>query len=83
MVVRSVDERVSEPQPTTRRSTPTPRQIEVLQLICDGHTEKTAAKTLGLSLRTVKSHVFNVLREQRAEHRTHAVAIGFRDGWLS
>ena len=37
------------------------REIEVLRLLADGHTARTAAKTLHISARTVETHKRNVM----------------------
>lgn len=60
----------------------TPRQIQVLQLMAEGHSEKTCGRILGLSYKTVQDHVVRARQRIGAANRTHAVAIGFRDGWL-
>lgn len=56
----------------------TPRQREVLQLIADGGTHHTVAENLGLSFRTVESHMHSVLAAMRAKTAAHAVAEAIR-----
>jgi DNA-binding NarL/FixJ family response regulator len=53
----------------------TARQTEVLELMCEGKTNKMIAKTLGLTEGTVKLHVRAVLQALGASNRTQAVAI--------
>jgi DNA-binding NarL/FixJ family response regulator len=62
---------------------PTPREIEVLQLISDGLVNREIGKRLFLSEETVKSHVRHLLAKLQARSRAHAVAVGFRRGLLS
>ena len=59
---------------------PTPREIEVLQLISDGLVNREIGKRLFLSEETVKSHVRHLLAKLQARSRAHAVAVGFRRG---
>jgi DNA-binding NarL/FixJ family response regulator len=58
----------------------TPREIEVLQLVAGGNSNKLIAKTLALSEETVKTHVRNLIAKLGARDRTHAVTLGMRRG---
>lgn len=51
----------------------TPRQSEVLELMLRGEPNKIIARTLGLSVETVKDHVAAVLRVLHVQSRTQAV----------
>jgi DNA-binding NarL/FixJ family response regulator len=53
----------------------TPRQQEVLTLLCNGESNKRIALNLGLSEHTVKLHVRAILQTLNAENRTQAVII--------
>lgn len=57
----------------------TRRQREILQLIADGGSTTAAARQLGLSEETVKTHTKNALGRLGARNRTHAVAIALRE----
>jgi DNA-binding CsgD family transcriptional regulator len=48
------------------------REIEVLRLICLGHTNREIAHTLYVSEETVKSHVVHILRKLDVSSRTQA-----------
>jgi DNA-binding NarL/FixJ family response regulator len=61
---------------------PTMREIEVLQLICDGLANREIGHRLFLSEETVKSHVRHLLAKLQARSRAHAVAVGFRRGLI-
>ena len=54
------------PAPTTRHSKSsvsiTPRQREILRLVALGHTNREIAGSLGISVRTVEVHRFNLMR---------------------
>lgn len=49
------------------------REIEVLQLICQGMSNQTIAQTLFLSEKTVKNHLTNIFRKINVTDRTQAV----------
>ena len=54
------------------------RELEVLDHLAKGRTNKEAARELFISQATVKSHVENILRKLGAADRAGAVAEGFR-----
>ena len=53
----------------------TERELEVLELMIVGHSNKIIARNLGLEEVTIKMHIGKILRKLSAENRTHAVAI--------
>lgn len=65
--------------PKGSRGTLTRRQREILQLLANGGSTVAAAKNLGLSEETVKTHTKNALGRLDARNRTHAVAIALRE----
>ena len=52
----------------------TPRELEVLQALSQGLSNKAIARKLEISLHTVKFHVESVFRKLGARNRTEAVA---------
>ena len=60
----------------------TRRQREILQLFADGHSTDDAAKRLGLSTETVRTHAKATLPRLGARDRAHAVAIALRDSLI-
>ncbi|WP_311760400.1 helix-turn-helix transcriptional regulator [Paracoccus broussonetiae] len=56
----------------------TQRQLDVLQQVADGHSNKSIAKNLGLSIHTVKLHLHNGSIRLGARNRTEA-AMRFRE----
>jgi DNA-binding NarL/FixJ family response regulator len=58
----------------------TPREVEVLQLIAAGNSNKSLADKLAVSEETVKMHVKNILSKLDANDRTHAVTIAVKRG---
>ena len=60
----------------------TPRELEVLRLIQDGHKNKQIADQLCISENTVNFHIKNLVDKLGARDRTHAVTIAVRRGLL-
>jgi len=56
------------------------REIEVLQLIATGNSNKMIADRLSIGEGTVKTHVANILSKLSANDRAHAVTIGLKRG---
>jgi DNA-binding CsgD family transcriptional regulator len=62
---------------------PTPRELEILQLVADGCSTTMIATALFISPETVKSHVGNAMTRLGASSRAHAVALLYRRGLLA
>jgi DNA-binding NarL/FixJ family response regulator len=60
----------------------TPREIEVLEQVASGNSNKMVADRLNISEDTVKAHMRSVLSKLGANDRTHAVTIALRRGFL-
>ncbi len=58
----------------------TPREQEVLRLIARGRPNKVIARDLGLSEKTVKTHVSNILGKLGLTDRTQAAVYAVREG---
>lgn len=74
--VKHVDE--GEP-PLARHPSLTPRQVEVLRLLEEGHSTNQIAGELHLSVDTVRNHIRHLLRALNAHSRLEAVAIARRE----
>jgi DNA-binding NarL/FixJ family response regulator len=68
--------------PSGSRGKLTRRQREILQLLADGGSINQAARELGLSDETVKTHTKNILARLEARNRPHAVAIAMRESLI-
>lgn len=61
----------------------TEREKEVLLLIADGQSNKEIAEELHISIKTVKTHVSNLLMKCELEDRTQLAVLAHRKGWAS
>jgi two-component system, NarL family, response regulator NreC len=60
----------------------TPREIEILQLVCHGKTSKKIAQELGISQRTVEMHRANTLHKLDLKSTAELVRFSFQHGLL-
>jgi len=60
----------------------TPREMEVLRMLSDGHGNKTIAWKMNISEHTVKFHVASIFSKLNVSTRTEAVTIGVRLGLI-
>lgn len=58
------------------------REIEILDYIARGNSNKQIARVFGISEQTVKNHVISMLRKLAARDRTQAVVIALENGWI-
>jgi two-component system response regulator NreC len=61
------------PEAYQRKRTLTAREREVLKLLAEGRTVRTVAKILGLSVKTVDAHKFNLMRKLGIHNKTELV----------
>ncbi|MNI38253.1 Transcriptional regulatory protein LiaR [compost metagenome] len=61
----------------------TEREKEVLLLIAEGKTNKEIAEELHISIKTVKTHVSNLLMKCELDDRTQLAIYAHRQGWVS
>lgn len=58
------------------------REMEVLECVTQGMSNKEIATSLGISHQTVKNHVTAILRKLGVEDRTQAAVYALRRGWV-
>lgn len=58
------------------------REIEVLEYIARGSSNKEIARALKISDQTVKNHITSILRKLAVNDRTQAVVFALRQGWI-
>lgn len=58
------------------------RELEVLELVAAGRTNREIATQLDISNQTVKNHISSILRKLAVNDRTQAVVYAMRRGWI-
>jgi DNA-binding NarL/FixJ family response regulator len=71
--------RLMRPTGAPRPSDLTPRERDVLALLVEGLANKQIARRLGVTEKTVKTHVSNILQKLRAADRTQAAVLAIRN----
>lgn len=61
----------------------TERELEVLQLVARGYTNKAIGVQLGISDRTVQGHLAHIFDKLHAQSRTEAVMRAVSLGWIA
>jgi len=61
-----------------RRSTLTLREREVMKLLAEGNTVKKAAAVLGVSIKTVEAHKFNLMRKLDIHNKAQLVTVAIQ-----
>lgn len=56
----------------------TPREVQVLQQVAHGHTDKAIADLLDIGATTVQAHLMNARRKLLADNRREAARIAIR-----
>lgn len=64
------------------RSILTKREIEVLQLMAAGNSNRAIGDRLYISEKTVKNHVSSILQKMDVQDRTQAVISAVKNGWV-
>ena len=54
-----------------------PREIDCLSLLVQGHTDREIARDLAITHATVRFHLDSARRKTNARSRTHLAALGF------
>ena len=69
--------------PRDRQRQLTPREFQILRLLADGHSYKTCADQLSISLHTVRFHVRSIYEQLHVHSKSEAVLKALRCGLIS
>ena len=61
----------------------TPHEMKLLKLLVEGHSYKTAAAELGVTLHTIAFHIQNIYVKLQVHSKSEAVARALRENLLS
>lgn len=61
----------------------TPREVEILDWVAQGNSNKEIARILSISDPTVRNHITSILRKLAVNDRTQAVIHALRHGWIT
>lgn len=84
-VLKSFRELVVEDEEPATRDLYSPlssREVEILDYIARGNSNKEIAKSLKISDQTVKNHITSILKKLSVNDRTAAVVHALRHGWI-
>jgi DNA-binding NarL/FixJ family response regulator len=68
--------------PPARENELSPRERDVLRLLADGHSYKTAARELDLSVDTVRFHIRHIYEKLHVHSKSEAVVLALRTGLI-
>ncbi|GCE46841.1 LuxR family two component transcriptional regulator [Thermosporothrix hazakensis] len=71
-----------EPEPKETYSPLSSREVEILDYIARGNSNKEIAKSLKISDQTVKNHITSILKKLSVSDRTAAVVHALQHGWI-
>jgi DNA-binding NarL/FixJ family response regulator len=56
----------------------TPRELQIFELLIEGETSRGIAGKLGLSLKTIEAHKFNLMRKLDVHSRSQLINLAIR-----
>jgi two-component system, NarL family, response regulator LiaR len=79
-IIRGINQHPSTEVPAQQF---TPREIEIIKLIAQGHSNGEIARILVLSVRTVSSHLWRIMNKLQVDNRTQVALYAVRFGIIS
>jgi two-component system, NarL family, response regulator LiaR len=80
LIARTVIAHLQPAKPTDSSVMLSPRELEILKLLVDGHTNPEIAEMLYLSLSTVKAHIRSIMNKLAVDDRVQAAVVALRVG---
>ena len=80
ILARALTAKEEEPEEATLLSELTPRELEILEHLAEGQSNKIIARELGITDGTVKLHVKAILRKLQVRSRVEAAVIAVEQG---
>lgn len=65
-----------------QETAPSPRELALIQLLCEGHTDEAAARRMNLSVRTVRRMTQQLMEQLGARSRFEAGVLAARMGLI-
>lgn len=78
--LKSTNSQENEAVVSSQKPQLTPRQLEILQLVARGVSYKEVAEALGLTERTIKYHMGNIIDLMHLENRSQVIAYAVKAG---
>jgi two-component system, NarL family, response regulator LiaR len=79
-IARAVISHLQPPQIKTAQIVLSPRELEILKLLVDGHSNPEIAEQLYISLSTVKAHIRSIMNKLAVDDRVQAAVVALRSG---
>jgi two-component system, NarL family, response regulator LiaR len=79
-IARIVIAQLQPPRSQTPKVKLSPRELEILKLLVEGHTNPEIAAILYLSLSTIKAHIRNIMNKLAVDDRVQAAVAALRSG---
>ena len=70
--------RIGVAQVPLRRGTLTAREREVMRVLAEGRTVRQAATKLGVSVKTIEAHKFNLMRKLDIHNKAQLVTVAIQ-----
>lgn len=78
-IARQIVERLRGLRPPKKRLSPlTPQEMNLVKLLADGHSYRSAAERLEISINTVRDHVRDIYEKLRVHSKSEAVSQALR-----
>jgi DNA-binding NarL/FixJ family response regulator len=61
---------------------PSPREIEVLQLIAKGQSSEQIAQNLNLTISTIESHRRNLFKKAKVQSVVSLIMVALKNKWI-